>query len=70
MASDAVIRELTAAVQRSPEAVELRLHLVDLLIQQGSVTEALTHCSAALAQDASNAAALTLLHDDLRTVRR
>jgi len=61
MASDAVIRELTAAVQRTPDAVELRLHLVELLIQQGSYTEALTHCSAALAQDAANATALTLL---------
>lgn len=61
MASDAVIRELTAAVQRSPDAVELRLHLADLLIQQGSFTDALGHCSTALAQDASNAAALSLL---------
>jgi SpoVK/Ycf46/Vps4 family AAA+-type ATPase len=61
MASDAVIRELTAAVERSPDAVELRLHLADLLLQNGSYTEALTHCSTVLAQDASNAAALSLL---------
>jgi SpoVK/Ycf46/Vps4 family AAA+-type ATPase len=61
MASDAVIRELTAAVERSPDAVELRLHLADLLLQNGSYTEALTHCSTVLARDASNAAALSLL---------
>lgn len=61
MASDAVIRELTAAVERSPDAVELRLHLADLLLQNGSLTEALTHCSTVLAQDSSNAAALSLL---------
>jgi SpoVK/Ycf46/Vps4 family AAA+-type ATPase len=61
MASDAVIRELTAAVERSPDAVELRLHLADLLLQNGSYTEALSHCSTVLAQDASNAAALSLL---------
>ena len=45
MASDAVIRELAAAVERSPDAVELRLHLVELLLGQGSFTEALTHCT-------------------------
>jgi len=61
MASDAVIRELAAAVERSPDAVELRLHLVELLLGQGSFTEALTHCSAALARDATNASALSLL---------
>ena len=46
MASDAVIRELTAAVERSPDAVELRLHLADLLIQQGSY-RARRSCTAA-----------------------
>lgn len=61
MASDAVIRELTAAVESSPDAVELRLHLADLLVQQGSYAAALSHCSNVLARDASNAAALSLL---------
>jgi SpoVK/Ycf46/Vps4 family AAA+-type ATPase len=61
MASDAVIRELTAAVERSPDAVELRLHLADLLVEQGSFAEALAQCSAALAHDASNPKALGLL---------
>ena len=61
MASDAVIRELTAAVEGSPDAVELRLHLADLLVQQGSYAAALAHCSNVLARDGSNATALTLL---------
>src|SRR4051812_22480866 len=61
MASDAVIRELTAAVEGSPDAVELRLHLADLLVQQGSYAAALAHCSNVLARDGSNAAALNLL---------
>lgn len=61
MTSDAVIRELTAAVESSPDAVELRLHLADLLVQQGSYAAALAHCSNVLARDASNATALSLL---------
>ena len=61
MASDAVIRELTAAVERNPDAVELRLHLAELLVQQGGYAEALAHCGAALTQDASNQTALSLL---------
>ena len=61
VATDAVIRELSEAVERSPDAVELRLHLADLLIEQGSYAEALTHCSAALARDSSNTKALILL---------
>lgn len=61
MTSDAVIRELTAAVESSPDAVELRLHLADLLVQQGSYAAALAHCSTVLARDSSNAKALGLL---------
>ncbi|MEZ0350991.1 AAA family ATPase [Mycobacterium sp. pR1184] len=61
MEQDPVIRELSAAVERTPEAVELRLHLAGLLADNGRYTEALTHCSAALTQDAGNANALSLL---------
>jgi SpoVK/Ycf46/Vps4 family AAA+-type ATPase len=61
MASDAVIRELTAAVERSPDAVELRLHLAQLLVEQKSYAEALAHCGAVLARDAANSTALSLL---------
>ncbi|KZS73946.1 AAA family ATPase [Mycobacterium kansasii] len=58
---DPVIRELSAAVQRSPEVVELRVHLATLLADKGRYAEALGHCSAALSQDAGNAGALNLL---------
>jgi SpoVK/Ycf46/Vps4 family AAA+-type ATPase len=61
VADDALIRELTAAVERSPDVVELRLHLAELLLAAGRNAEALSHCSVALTQDASNAAALALL---------
>ena len=61
MAEDALIRELSAAVERSPDALELRLHLAELLMAEGRYAEALSHCSAALTQDSANAAALTLL---------
>jgi SpoVK/Ycf46/Vps4 family AAA+-type ATPase len=61
LTQDALINELTAAVERAPQAVELRLHLAELLLQDGQVTEALGHCSAALAQDATNATAVALL---------
>jgi SpoVK/Ycf46/Vps4 family AAA+-type ATPase len=52
---------LSAAVERNPDAVELRLHLAELLLADGRYAEALSHCSNALTQDATNAAALTLL---------
>ncbi|WP_167470595.1 ATP-binding protein [Mycobacterium innocens] len=61
MTEDPVIRELSAAVQRSPEVVELRVHLATLLADKGRYAEALGHCSAALSQDAGNAGALNLL---------
>lgn len=61
MAEDALIRELSAAVERNPDAVELRLHLAELLLADGRHAEALSHCSAALSQDPANAAALALL---------
>lgn len=61
MAQDALISELTAAVERSPQVLELRLHLAELLLEAGRATEALGHCSAALTQSAGNAAALALL---------
>jgi SpoVK/Ycf46/Vps4 family AAA+-type ATPase len=48
-------------VERSPEVVELRLHLAGLLADRGRYAEALSHCSAALTQDAGNATALSLL---------
>lgn len=61
MGEDPVIRELSAAVERSPDVVELRLHLAGLLADRGRYAEALGHCSAALSQDAGNANALSLV---------
>jgi SpoVK/Ycf46/Vps4 family AAA+-type ATPase len=60
-AEDPVIKELSAAVERSPDVIELRLHLANLLAEKGRYAEALGHCSAALTKDAGNAAALNLL---------
>jgi SpoVK/Ycf46/Vps4 family AAA+-type ATPase len=61
VAEDALIRELSAAIERTPDALELRLHLAELLLADGRYAEALSHCSAALTQDPANTAALTLL---------
>lgn len=61
MAEDALIRELSAAIERTPDALELRLHLAELLLADGRYAEALSHCSAALTQDPANTAALMLL---------
>ncbi|AFP38286.1 Cell division control protein Cdc48, AAA+ ATPase family [Mycolicibacterium smegmatis MC2 155] len=61
MADDAVIDELAAAVVRSPELTELRLHLAALLVERGRYAEALAHCSTVLAQDAGNSRAVDLL---------
>ncbi|OKH71589.1 ATPase AAA [Mycobacterium sp. SWH-M5] len=61
MADDAVIDELAAAVVRSPELTELRLHLATLLVERGRYAEALAHCSTVLAQDAGNSRAVDLL---------
>jgi SpoVK/Ycf46/Vps4 family AAA+-type ATPase len=61
VAEDALIRELSAAVERNPEALGLRLHLAELLLEAGRHAEALSHCSAALTQEPANSAALTLL---------
>lgn len=61
MSEDPVIRELSAAVERSPEAVELRVHLAGMLADKGRYAEALGQCSAALAKDAGNEKAVSLL---------
>jgi SpoVK/Ycf46/Vps4 family AAA+-type ATPase len=61
LGEDPVIRELSAAVERSPDVVELRLHLAGLLADRGRFAEALGHCSAVLSQDAGNASALSLV---------
>lgn len=61
MAQDALIQELSAAVERSPEVLSLRLHLAELMLQDGRAAEALGHCSTALTQSPGNTEALALL---------
>lgn len=61
MADDPLIRELLAAVERTPDVVELRLHLAELLVARGRHAEALTHCGVALNQDPANPKALHLV---------
>lgn len=58
---DPVIRELSGAVERSPDVIELRLHLAGLLTDKGRYAEALSHCSTALTQQPGNTQALSLL---------
>jgi SpoVK/Ycf46/Vps4 family AAA+-type ATPase len=61
VAEEDLIRELSAAVERTPDALELRLHLAELLMAAGRYPEALSQCSAALSQDPASQAALALL---------
>jgi SpoVK/Ycf46/Vps4 family AAA+-type ATPase len=61
MPDDAVLAELLAAVDASPEVVPLRLRVAGLLADRGRHAEALTHCTAALQHDPGNADALTML---------
>ncbi|OBH34714.1 AAA family ATPase [Mycobacterium intracellulare] len=58
---DPVIRELSNAVDKSPDVIELRMHLAGLLADKGRYAEALGHCSTALTQEPGNANALALL---------
>lgn len=61
MADDPLIRELLAAVERTPDVVELRLHLAELLVARGRHADALTHCGVVLNQDPANPTAVQLL---------
>ncbi|WP_431236255.1 ATP-binding protein (plasmid) [Mycolicibacterium psychrotolerans] len=61
MHDDPLIREMDAAVQRSPEVIELRLHLVELLLSRGDHADALSHAAAILAQDPANTDAVALV---------
>jgi len=58
---DPVIAQLVQAVEQSPEALALRLHLASLLAERGRHAEALAHCGAVLAADPGDASAQALL---------
>ncbi len=61
MSEDAVLAELLAAVEASPDVVALRLRVAGLLTDRGRHAEALEHCTAALHHDPGNAEALAAL---------
>ncbi|GEE01495.1 cell division control protein 48 CDC48 [Gordonia spumicola] len=46
---DPVIAAIAAAVRAQPDVVDLRVHLVELLVERGRAAEALEHCGAGLA---------------------
>lgn len=58
---DPLVQSMAAAVERSPDSLELRLHLAELLFERGRYTEAIAQCSAALTRDPANTAAVKLL---------
>src|SRR5690349_13880875 len=57
----AVVRSLLAAVQASPEDVDLRLHVAEVLLSHDLPARAAGLCSEVLALDPGNAEALRLL---------
>ncbi|QOF36194.1 hypothetical protein E3G66_000327 [Mycobacteroides abscessus] len=61
MADDAVITEMLAAVEASPDVLALRLRVIALLISSHRFAEALNHCTVALQQVPGDARALELL---------
>lgn len=61
MADDAVIAEMLAAVQASPDVLALRLRVIELLIERRRFAEALNHCTVALQQSPGDTKALELL---------
>lgn len=61
MSDDVLLTSLLTAVDAAPDDVPLRLHVAGLLAERGRPTEALQHCSQALARDPGNAEALALL---------
>ena len=61
MTDDPVIAQLVQAVEQSPDALALRLHLAELLAERGRHAEALAHCGAVLAADPTDATAQRLL---------
>jgi SpoVK/Ycf46/Vps4 family AAA+-type ATPase len=61
MTDDPVIAQLVQAVEQSPDALALRLHLAALLADRGRHAEALAHCGAVLAADPTDTTAQNLL---------
>lgn len=62
--SDRLLASLRAAVAASPDDVELRLHLAELLAAAGQREEAVREAAQVLVRDPQNAAALRLVSGD------
>ena len=58
--NDAVISAIERAVGRDPDNIELRLHLVSLLMAAGRAGDAIAHCDETLRLEPGNAAAREL----------
>ena len=56
-----LIDSLTRAVEAAPGDVPLRLHLAELLVDDGQPEAAVSHCAVALQHEPTNAAARTLM---------
>ncbi|MBF6213913.1 ATP-binding protein [Nocardia puris] len=52
---------MLAAVERSPDVLALRLHVIELLAERGRHAEAIAHCGTALTQEPGNAKVVELL---------
>jgi AAA+ superfamily predicted ATPase len=61
--SEAVIAALLAALQQSPEQTDVRLHLAEMLLLQGSPGEALEHAQVVLALQPDSIQALTVAQE-------
>jgi SpoVK/Ycf46/Vps4 family AAA+-type ATPase len=64
MTSDAVIRSLSRAVAAAPDDLDLRLHLAQLLAQQGRRDDAVHHAAVVLQRDPGNTEAVRLITDE------
>ena len=61
--SDAVVAALRAALEDDPQQADMRLHLAEMLLMQGSPGEALEHAQVVLTAEPDNARALTIAGD-------
>ncbi len=61
--SEAVIAALRAALEKTPQQSDLRLHLAEMLLLEGAPAEALEHAQVLLNDEPDNVQALTVARD-------
>jgi AAA+ superfamily predicted ATPase len=61
VSEDPLLSSLLAAVEASPDDVPLRLHVAGVLLDRGRPAQAVAHCGAVLAVEATNPEAIQLL---------